>query len=99
MFYPKPSRPPKRKREDASVYRHVEQRDGSCVAPRVDPGVDPCDGPVQREHVRYRAAMGGRRITRPDGVVLLCRHHHLDGWATSHKPGLRAYLAEVERPE
>jgi len=95
-MFPKPERRPKRRRglspEDRAVYRSVEARDGSCVAPVVEPGIDLCDGPVQREHVRYRAAMGGRRITTRDGVVLLCRHHHMDGWATSHKDELRVYL-------
>lgn len=40
--------------------------------------------------------MGAPRVTRVDAVVLLCRRHHHDGWATSHKPELRAYLARVE---
>lgn len=99
MMYPKPSRTRKSRgptRVDSATYRHVEARDGSCVAPVVDRSVDLCDGPLQRDHVRYAAAMGGRRLTVPDGVVLLCRHHHLDGWATSHRPELRAYLATVE---
>jgi hypothetical protein len=25
--------------------------------------------------------------------VTICEHHHLDGWATSHRPLLRRYLA------
>jgi len=37
--------------------------------------------------------MGARRVTRTDAVVILCAHHHLDGWATSHKPTMRDYLA------
>lgn len=97
------SRPRRRSRglspEEKEVYRHVEQRDGSCVAPAVDPGVDLCEGPIHREHVRYAAAMGGRRITTRNGVVLLCRRHHMDGWATSHKPELRLHLAKVEPQE
>ncbi len=96
MLYPKPPRRPKRRRglseQDRAVYRSVESRDGSCVAPVASPGIDLCAGPIHREHVRYAAAMGGRRITRVDGVVLLCRHHHMDGWATSHKDDLRDYL-------
>lgn len=99
-MYPKPGRPRKVLRgiaEDRWVYRYVEVRDGGCVAFRSDPGVDLCDGPIEREHVRPGGgAMGMRRITRPDTVVLLCRHHHQDGWATSHKPALREYLARVE---
>lgn len=104
MMFPKPERRPRRKSrgltpEERAVYRDVEARDRSCVAGRVDPTVDPCDGPLHREHVRYRAAMGGRRITVRNGVVLLCRHHHMDGWATSHKDDLRDYLARVQPGE
>lgn len=104
MTVPKPSKRPRRRRrglspEEREVYRHVEDRDRGCVAPLVDPEVDPCEGPIHREHVRYAAAMGGRRITSRGGVVLLCRHHHMDGWATSHKPDLRRYLARVEPEE
>lgn len=43
--------------------------------------------------------MGMRRITRVDAVVLLCRHHHHDGWATSHKAALREYLLRVSGGE
>jgi hypothetical protein len=99
VMFPKPGRRSSRKRGDGdqAVYRHVEARDGGCVASRVDPAVDRCEGRIEREHVRPGGgAMGMRRITRPGAVVLLCRHHHQDGWATSHKPALREYLARVE---
>jgi hypothetical protein len=40
--------------------------------------------------------MGAPRVTRRDAVVILCRHHHLDGWATAHKQEEREYLARME---
>jgi len=96
MFYPKPEKKPKRRRgltaADREVYDRVLSRDGGCVAPRLG-AQSPCRGPLTREHVRPGGgAMGMRRITRVDAVVILCAHHHLDGWATSHKPEMRAYL-------
>lgn len=101
-MYPKgPRRTPRRRGPDpAAVYRHVELRDVTCVASRADASVDACEGRIEREHVRPGGgAMGMRRITRNDAVVLLCHHHHQDGWATSHKPALREYLARVEPGE
>ncbi len=96
MMFPKPEPRKKRKPrvsgDDRAVYDAVLQRDGTCVAPLLD-AQSPCRGPLTREHVRPGGgAMGMRRITRVDAVVILCAHHHLDGWATSHKPELRAYL-------
>jgi hypothetical protein len=96
MLYPKPEKKPKRRRgltpADRQVYDRVLQRDGTCVAPLLG-AQSPCRGPLTREHVRPGyGAMGMRRVTRVDAVVILCAHHHLDGWATSHKPELRAYL-------
>lgn len=100
MLFPKPGRRPRIRTDDAAVYRYVEARDRGCVASRADPSVDPCRGRIEREHVRPGGgAMGAPRVTRRDTVVLLCQHHHHDGWATSHKPELRAYLALVEPGE
>jgi len=101
MLFPKPQRKPKGKpgvtAADREVYDAVLRRDGGCVAPRIQPGIDPCRGRLTREHVRPGGgAMGMRRVTRVDAVVILCEHHHLDGWATSHKDDLRMYLAKVE---
>lgn len=62
-------------------YAHVLARDGGCVAPRLDPTLDPCAGPLTRQHVKD--GPGGRRITDRRHLVILCAHHHLDGWATS----------------
>ena len=97
ILYPKPEKKPKRRRgltaADREVYDRVLQRDGTCVAPLLGAG-DLCRGPLTREHVRPGGgAMGAPRVTRLDAVVILCQWHHLDsGWATSHKPEMRAYL-------
>ena len=40
--------------------------------------------------------MGKRAPSDAAHLVTLCWHHHLDGWATAHRPELRAYLREVE---
>lgn len=63
------------------------------MAPVLDPAVDACQGALTRQHVKD--GPGGARITDMGHVLILCAHHHLDGWATS-KPALalqRAYLA------
>lgn len=94
------SRPHRVTAQEREVYAAVELRDQGCVAPRLDPTVDPCDGRLTRQHVKD--GPGGARITSYRTVLMLCWHHHLDGWATS-KPALalqRAYLASVpEMPD
>ena len=81
--------------EDRREYDAVTRRDKVCQAPIIDPGCDPCRGMLTREHVRYAAAMGGRRITVRTGMLLLCLHHHLDGWASAHKQAERDHLANL----
>jgi hypothetical protein len=78
--------------EDRDEYNAVTARDKECQAPLIDPACDPCSGRLTREHVRYAAAMGGKRITTRNGMLCLCLHHQLDGWATSHKPQERDWL-------
>ena len=80
-------------RSDRDVYDQVLERDRGCVAPRLDLACGSCGGVLTRDHVRPGGgAMGAPRVTRVDAVVILCHHHHLDGWATSHRPLLREYL-------
>jgi hypothetical protein len=79
-------------------YEAVTQRDKTCQAPIIDPGCDPCSGKLTREHVRYRPAMGGRRITVREGMLIICWHHALDGWCTSHKQDERDHLAKIANP-
>lgn len=74
----------------------VLSRDQGCVAPRLG-ATDPCSGRLTIEHVRDHAATGGRRAPSDLAHCLtLCLHHHLDGFATSHKPAERRYLRSFE---
>jgi hypothetical protein len=73
--------------------RAVLDRDGGCVAPRLDPDAGPCHGVPTIDHVKDQPMMGKRAPSDMAHLVTLCEHHHLDGWATSHRPLLRAYLA------
>lgn len=77
------------------VYRIVRNRDWfACIAPRLG-ATDPCDGPIELDHVKDQPRMGKRAPSDPAHLASLCHHHHQDGWATSHRPELRAYLASV----
>ena len=67
--------------KEREVYAMVEARDWGCMAPRLDPGVDACDGRLTRQHVKQ--GPGGPRRTEEAFLLMLCWHHHLDGWATS----------------
>lgn len=48
------------------------------------------------DHVKDQPRMGKRASSDRQHLVTLCWHHHLDGWATSHRPELREYLAQRE---
>ena len=74
----------------------VFRRDGSCVAPRLG-ATDWCAGPLTLDHVKEQPMMGKRAPSDRAHLVSICRHHHLDGWATAHRPELRAYIAWAER--
>jgi hypothetical protein len=39
--------------------------------------------------------MGKRAPSNVMHLVVICEQHHLQGWATSHRPLLREYLKEV----
>lgn len=70
----------------------VLARDAGCVAPRLDRSVDLCAGRLTLDHVKDQPMMGKRAPSDAAHLVTLCWHHHLDGWATSHRPELRDYL-------
>jgi hypothetical protein len=73
----------------------VLRRDGGCVAPRLGASLD-CQGRATLDHVKDQPMMGKRAPSDADHLVTLCEFHHLwSGWATSHRPELRAYLASV----
>jgi len=66
-----------------------------CVAPMLSFECGPCDGPATLDHVKDQPRMGKRAPSDAAHLVTLCWHHHLDGWATSHRPELRVYLRAV----
>jgi 5-methylcytosine-specific restriction endonuclease McrA len=90
----------------AELRREVLERDGGCVAPRLGALSECRDrwGHIVRpdetsaltlDHVKD--APGGRRAPSDRAhLVALCWGHHLGGWATSHRPDLRAYLRAVD---
>ena len=84
----------------------VLKRDGGCVAPFIgvdyDPhnktwdAIDRCKGRLTLDHVKDAPMMGKRAPSDMAHLVTLCWHHHLDGWATAHRPELREYLRKQE---
>jgi hypothetical protein len=73
----------------------VLRRDGICVTRRIDPNADDCAGRLTLDHVKDQPRMGVRAPSDPAHLAVVCMHHHLDGWATAHRPELRKYLLEV----
>lgn len=74
----------------------VLRRDAGCVAVKL--GEDPmtCSGRLTLDHVKDEPRMGRRAPSDAAHLVSLCEWHHLwTGWATSHRPALRLYLAQV----
>jgi hypothetical protein len=53
---------------------------------------DFCQGRLTLDHVKDQPMIGKRAPSDMAHLVTLCWHHHLDGWATSHRPELRDYL-------
>jgi hypothetical protein len=70
----------------------VIERDHGCIAVRL--GEDPmaCRGRLTLDHVKDAPRMGKRAPSDARHLVTLCEEHHLYGWATAHRPELRAYL-------
>ena len=81
------------------VREFVLRRDGGCVAPRLamraSESIDLCDGRLTLDHVKDQPMMGKRAPSDAAHLVTICWHHHLGGWATSHRPELREYLREL----
>ena len=69
----------------------VLERDQGCVAPRLG-ATDECHGRLTLDHVKDQPRMGKRAPSDMAHLASVCEHHHLDGWATSHRPELRRYL-------
>lgn len=74
---------------------HVFQRDGGCMAPQLDPTVKGCNGRLTVDHIKEQPRMGKRAPDDEAHLVSMCVYHHLGGWATAHRPELRAYLREA----
>lgn len=67
-------------------------RDGGCVAVALGESPADCRGRLTLDHVKDQPRMGRRAPSDERHLVSLCEWHHLEGWATSHRPALRAYL-------
>ena len=79
-----------------AVALEVLQRDAGCVAVKLGEHPSRCRGRHTLDHVKDQPRMGKRAPSDPAHLVTLCEAHHLEnGWATSHRPELRAYLREV----
>lgn len=74
----------------------VIRRDGGCVAVRLGDSAQRCGGRLTLDHVKDQPRLGKRAPSDAAHLVTLCENHHLwNGWATSHRPELRAYLLEA----
>lgn len=89
-------RHPRRDPVTPELRQAVLERDQGCVARRLDSLADWCEGPLTLDHVKAQPRMGVRAPSDAAHLVVLCSRHHLEtGWATSHRPELRAYLETV----
>lgn len=70
-------------------------RDHGCAAVTLGESPADCEGRLTLDHVKDQPRMGVRAPSDERHLVTLCWGHHLNGWATSHRPALRAYLARV----
>lgn len=86
----------------------VLARDGGCVAVKLGESPADCRSPLTLDHVRDQPKVGDPIVKRgpdrkhryrapsdPAHLATVCSFHHLEGWATSHRPELRAYLRTV----
>lgn len=80
----------------ASLRLAVLARDGGCVAVTLGEPPADCAGRLTLDHVKDQPRMGKRAPSDERHLVTLCWAHHLEsGWATSHRPELRAYLGRL----
>ena len=70
-------------------------RDRGCVAVKLGASPADCRGRLTLDHVKDAPRMGRRAPSDARHLVTVCEWHHLEGWATSHRPELREYLAAV----
>jgi hypothetical protein len=79
----------------ADVRVAVLLRDQGCVAVTLGEPESDCRGRLTLDHVKDQPRMGKRAPSDVYHLATVCEWHHLYGWATSHRPELRAYLQEV----
>lgn len=93
----------------ADVALAVLHRDGECVAVKLGASPADCRGRITLDHVRDKPLVGDPIVKRGEErrrsyrapsderhLISICVAHHLEnGWATSHRPELRAYLRGV----
>lgn len=88
----------------SQVRAAVLLRDGKCVARRLGATTpckdvwgnpDPSANQLQLDHVKDQPAIAMRAPSDQFHLVAICPFHHLEGWATSHRPLLRRYLHYV----
>ena len=76
----------------------VFARDRGCLAPQLSGELEAqaCGGRLTLDHVRDQPMAGKRAPSDERHLATVCENHHIwTGWATSHRPELRAYLAAV----
>lgn len=73
----------------------VLERDHGCVAVALGESPADCAGRLTLDHVKDAPRMGKRAPSDAAHLASVCEHHHLDGWATAHRPELRAYLEAI----
>lgn len=76
----------------------VFARDRGCLAPQLSGDIEAvsCGGRLTLDHVRDQPMMGKRAPSDERHLATVCEAHHIwTGWATSHRPELRAYLEAV----
>lgn len=73
----------------------ILKRDKGCVAVLLGEPSDDCRGRLTLDHVKDQPRMGKRAPSDMAHLLAVCEWHHLEGWATSHRPALREYLRGV----
>ncbi len=90
----------------------ILRRDSGCIAAdnhhlvrrlfalHPHPAEDACRGRLTLQHVKDQPRTGKRAPSDPEHLVVVCEHHHLDGWATSREAlrFQRDYLRRLADP-
>ena len=98
---PKPWRRPDEDKVTDEVIARVDQRDGPCVAPRIDKAErGKCWGRTTYDHIHEHA--GGTKGVRAKSdhkhLVAVCQGHSEDGrrkgrqWNTANRPAIRDWI-------